>query len=335
MEKMAKPVYLTATSLTARQINRRIIRNIIYRQQPISRADTARETGLQRSTVSLIVDELINEGWVVEGEHVRIPRGRRPIYLQINSDQAGLYAVHIGRDHVELAVANLGGDIDWTGKEKFAEFSAENLAGALRSLYKTASESHSLQMKGVGVALDNLAGEENVVSAVLEDIFDMPVAMDSVAVASGKWFLLSHKDSKLAKNHLVSINIDSGTTLGVLVNGHPLRGAHLQAGAMLTDESPVLHPKENGHPKAAPELIDELAKRMQFSVAAYDPGLILLTGSLANSSEPVEKLLEDRLRAAGATDTAVRVLETGGDKHNIYLNGAIALILSHFLDECP
>lgn len=56
MSLIKQNTYLTATSLTARQINRRVILNIIHRNQPISRADTARHTGLQRSTVSLIVD---------------------------------------------------------------------------------------------------------------------------------------------------------------------------------------------------------------------------------------------------------------------------------------
>lgn len=335
METTVKPTYLTATSLTARQINRRIIRNIIYKQQPISRADTARETGLQRSTVSLIVDELINEGWVVEGEHVRIPRGRRPIYLQINSEQAGLYAVHISGDHVDLAVVDLSGEILWTQKETLAGFSAENLTRALRNLHNAATETHSLQMKGVGVALDNLPDSDGVVNEVLTDIFKLPVAIDSVAVATGKWFLLSHKDAQMAGGHLVSINIGTGTSLGVLINGHPLQGAHRRAGAMLTEQSADLGANGNGNHKAAPELVDELVRRLEFSVAAYDPGLILLTGNLANTLEGAEEKLEERLRATGAKDTAVRVLETGGEQHNIYLNGAIALILSHFLDECP
>ncbi len=333
MEKTAKAIYATATSLTARQINRRIIRNIIYKQQPISRADTARETGLQRSTVSLIVDELINEGWVVEGEHVRIPRGRRPIYLQINAEQAGLYGIYIGCGIVNMAVTDLNGVVLWTGKEPLPEFSSEALANALTSLHRKSTEFHALSFKGVGVALENVADHGEIVGGVVSDIFKLPVAIDSVAVASGKWFLLSHKDAKLAGNHLVSMNVGKGISLGVLINGHPIRGANGRAGVALTHEAAVLHP--TGQQPASPELLEELTNRLDFSVAAYDPGMILLTGDLANTTGPVEDKLVERLRAAGATNTAVRVLETGGGDHNIYLNGAISLILSHFLDECP
>jgi len=49
----------SASNRTPREINRNLIFNLIRRRQPISRADLARLSGLQRSTVSLIVEELI------------------------------------------------------------------------------------------------------------------------------------------------------------------------------------------------------------------------------------------------------------------------------------
>src|SRR5437868_12006206 len=56
-----------ASSGTARDINRGVVLNLIRRRQPISRADLARVSGLQRSTVSLITEQLIRERWVVNG----------------------------------------------------------------------------------------------------------------------------------------------------------------------------------------------------------------------------------------------------------------------------
>src|SRR5664279_4968852 len=48
-----------ASSEVVRDINRRIVLNLIRTRQPISRADLARASGLQRSTISLIVEQLI------------------------------------------------------------------------------------------------------------------------------------------------------------------------------------------------------------------------------------------------------------------------------------
>jgi DNA-binding MarR family transcriptional regulator len=50
-----------ASSESARDINRDIVLEIIRSQQPVSRADLARSSGLQPSTVSAIVEQLLEE----------------------------------------------------------------------------------------------------------------------------------------------------------------------------------------------------------------------------------------------------------------------------------
>ena len=63
-----------ASSETARRINRDIVLELIRANQPLSRADLSRRSGLQRSTVSLIVEQLIEENWVCEGAMAAAPR---------------------------------------------------------------------------------------------------------------------------------------------------------------------------------------------------------------------------------------------------------------------
>ena len=62
---------MPATPITAgttvRDVNRHLILGLIRAKQPISRAEVARQTGLQPSTVSLITEELIRQRWVTEG----------------------------------------------------------------------------------------------------------------------------------------------------------------------------------------------------------------------------------------------------------------------------
>src|SRR5437870_13758773 len=53
-----------ARSNTIRDINRQIVLNYVRELGPISRAAIARETALQRSTISLIVDELRADGLI-------------------------------------------------------------------------------------------------------------------------------------------------------------------------------------------------------------------------------------------------------------------------------
>ena len=56
-----------ASSETARIINRDIVLELIRTSQPISRAELARRSGLGRSTISQIVEQLIGENWAREG----------------------------------------------------------------------------------------------------------------------------------------------------------------------------------------------------------------------------------------------------------------------------
>ena len=107
MRKIDLTNFQVATSETARQINRRIALNFIRRHNPMSRADLARRSGLQRSTVSAIVDQLIDEGWVTEGAVGRAPRGRRPRFLHLNVERAGILAVELRPEVTTVGLAGV------------------------------------------------------------------------------------------------------------------------------------------------------------------------------------------------------------------------------------
>ena len=81
-----------ASSENARDINRDIVLEIIRSKQPVARADLARASGLQPSTISAIVEQLINEKWVAEGAIARRPRGRPSTLLSLNDAMVILVA---------------------------------------------------------------------------------------------------------------------------------------------------------------------------------------------------------------------------------------------------
>src|SRR5271155_4351611 len=98
----------SASSETARHINRDIVLQLIHSHQPMSRADLARRSGLQRSTVSQIIEQLIQERWIREGPVAQLPRGRRPTMLVLNDDLTVL-AVDIRPRQVTVAMVDLNG----------------------------------------------------------------------------------------------------------------------------------------------------------------------------------------------------------------------------------
>ena len=98
----------SASSETAREINRDIVLEAIRSTQPVARVDLTRLTGLQPSTVSAIVDQLVQENWIVEGGTAKRARGRRPTLLSMNGDLLTL-AVDIHPERAVLAVVDLNG----------------------------------------------------------------------------------------------------------------------------------------------------------------------------------------------------------------------------------
>src|ERR1700744_1054013 len=73
-----------ASSENARDINRDIVLELIRFRQPVSRVELARFSGLQPSTISIIVEQLIGERWIREGAVIRRSRGRPSTMLEVN-----------------------------------------------------------------------------------------------------------------------------------------------------------------------------------------------------------------------------------------------------------
>src|SRR5215203_346321 len=142
-----------ATSETARDINRRIILNLIRTRQPISRADLARLTGLQRSTVSLIIEQLIAEQWITEGALGHLPRGRKPRFLHLNNERAGIIGVNVRPKLTTIALTDLNANFitqDSLATPSNPQLFLEQLAERIENLRKAHSK---IFCEGIGVGV--------------------------------------------------------------------------------------------------------------------------------------------------------------------------------------
>jgi N-acetylglucosamine repressor len=102
---------------TIRDINRQIVLNYVREREPISRADIARETALQRSTVSTIVDALQADGLIEEIGAGESTGGRRPTLLRIRTSGVMAIGVDIAPSQTIVATSNLAGRV--LEQEKF------------------------------------------------------------------------------------------------------------------------------------------------------------------------------------------------------------------------
>jgi predicted NBD/HSP70 family sugar kinase len=226
---------LSASNRIARQINRNLIFNQIRAKQPISRADLARTSGLQRSTVSLIVEELLAQRWIVEGSIGDIPRGRKPTFLNLNGLR-GVLALDIHPAQTTLAVTDLGGKIIAMESVELPT-DPQKVIGAILSAIKRMLDAHSDRtFEGIGINLPgrfdprlaksifapNVDWPIGRIKSRVEQATHLPVVVDNVANAcalSEVWF--GYIDGM---QDLVVVNVSEGIGTGIFANGRLLRG---------------------------------------------------------------------------------------------------------------
>src|SRR5213080_1512424 len=101
----------TARLATIRDINRQIVLNYVREREPISRAEIARETELQRSTVSAIVDALQTEGLVEEIGEGESTGGRPPTLLRLRTAGAIAIGAAVTPSLTIVAASDLAGRV--------------------------------------------------------------------------------------------------------------------------------------------------------------------------------------------------------------------------------
>ncbi len=237
MRKIDLNNFQVATSETARDINRRIVLNLIRRHQPISRADLSRQSGLQRSTVSAIAEQLISERWVTEGAVGHSARGRRPTFLHLNGTRTGIIGVDLRPLTTTIALAGLDNRFIMqetfpTGKEP-GPFIAQ-LGRRLQDLIKAHP---GIVYEGIGVALPgradlaskrlifapNLGWRDLDIKTPLEAATGLPVELenDANACALSELWNGQHPEEM---HDLLAVAVSEGIGVGMVLNGQLVRG---------------------------------------------------------------------------------------------------------------
>ena len=96
---------------TIRDINKQIVLNYVRDRSPISRAEIARETELQRSTVSAIVDSLQISGMIIEIGMGDSTGGRKPTLLKLKTGTPVALGIDLTPRTTTIAVADLAGTV--------------------------------------------------------------------------------------------------------------------------------------------------------------------------------------------------------------------------------
>jgi len=230
-----------ASSEVARDINRRIVLNLIRTRHPISRADLARVSGLQRSTISLIVEQLIREQWVVEGASGRLPRGRRPTFLRLN-DERVIVGVDIRPTQITVALADANGRFMTQEVMATPADPKRAMPELIERIQRVARSCQGKKIEGIGISLPgrvdrklqrlvfapNLHWSGLDIRTPIAKATGYKVELENAAnacVLAAVWF--DHMED--CRNFVV-VTVSEGIGTGVFVNGQLARGLNGMAG---------------------------------------------------------------------------------------------------------
>jgi predicted NBD/HSP70 family sugar kinase len=235
--------FQVATSETARDINRRIVLNLIRTHQPISRADLARHSGLQRSTVSVIAEQLIKERWITEGANGHTPRGRRPRFLHLNKERVGIIGINIRPVTTTLALADLDGHFLAQDSLATPQNPKQFLAELVPRVQKLMDTRPELTFEGIGVSLPgrvdlatkqlvfapNLGWKDFDLKTPLEKATRLPVELENAANSCALSEICFGRRAEGLSN-LVIVTVSEGIGCGLILNHQLVRGSTGTAG---------------------------------------------------------------------------------------------------------
>lgn len=228
---------------TIRDINRQIVLNYVREREPISRAEIARETALQRSTVSAIVEDLKAEGLVREVGAGESTGGRRPTLLRLRTAGPIALGVAINPTLTAFASSDLAGRVI-EQSECLTEEDPEKMLSQVIERARDFSRRSNGSIESIGISLPGLVDPETGVAIyipyfkwrelrVAERISEacgLPVTVDNDANAVALAELWFGRPEVTDARDFIQVMVAEGVGTGIVFDGQIYRGGRGAAG---------------------------------------------------------------------------------------------------------
>jgi N-acetylglucosamine repressor len=244
MRKINTGHFRRGTRSTPREINRKIVLNLVREHQPISRAELARRMDVARGALTTLVEELVENGVICEGDTANTPRGRKPTMLYVRTHDRFVVAVDVRFRRTSVMLSNFDGTE--LALETFntptdpAALLAE-LAPRIRRLMRT----HGIaECEGIGLVVPGMVdrrsgrilnspplGWRNVdIRDALAEATGLRVFIENSAIACALAHMWLRPSDGNANDNFVYLAVSDGVGAGVVVDGEVLRGYGETAG---------------------------------------------------------------------------------------------------------
>ncbi len=229
----------TADYSLMREMNIALILECLRRDAPLSRAKLAQITGLNKTTVSSLVKELLDARFVRENGTDAGDTGRPAIQLDLNPDAGCIIGAEIGVDFISAILTNFSAEVLWRHKESTTDLRGQEaiLSRAMEILRDACVHAQRDSILGLGLGAPglvdvstgtllfapNLRWTDVPLRRVLESQFDFPIYVDNEAsmAALGESYFGAARGSDFV------LYVSSGVGLGggIVLNRRILPGA--------------------------------------------------------------------------------------------------------------
>lgn len=230
----------TADQAWVRKMNRSLILAVFRTQKTLSRAQLATQTGLNPSTVSKIIHELIQEKLIHETTLSQTGTGRPGLMLELNPKGGCVLGIEINVDYIELLITDFSANALWRKKQDTKPGVAQDvIMNQVIELVKEASsfiQSHKLPILGVGVGVPglvdvasgllrvapNLNWVDIPVRDILANYFSCPIYVENEANAAalGEYYFGAVQNVK----NFIYLSSGIGLGSGIVMGGQLFRG---------------------------------------------------------------------------------------------------------------
>ncbi|MBF9336545.1 ROK family transcriptional regulator [Microbacterium lacticum] len=349
----------------ARAHNRSLVLQTLFHQGAMSRADLSRETGLTRVTISDLIAELIEDGYVAErGTREVTGPGKPAILVDLDREGHRIIGLDLSRsDRFLGAVLTLDGEIVARHEASVPADPADILATVLRLTRELVADAHA-PVLGVGVGSPGIVDDHGTVLTApnlrwtdidLEGILRAEVSLPVLVANDANAAVLAEYTFGGAGDDVMLVRVGRGVGSGLLSGGQPMLGSRFAAGeighvTVGTDGGPVCVCGKVGCLEAwlsvpsleralaeegadATAVLRDAGERLGIALApivgALDLSEIVLSGPSPLLDGPLAEATVETLRARTLAEfhdgVQVRMTEQGED---IVLRGAAVMVLS-------
>ena len=103
----------SADQALVRELNLSLVLRYIHNEAPVSRAQIAQATGLNKSTVSSLAEDLLKRKLIHETGINSVGTGRPATLLEINPRAGGIIGTELGVDFIAIVLTDFTGNILW------------------------------------------------------------------------------------------------------------------------------------------------------------------------------------------------------------------------------